>query len=223
MPDAPQTHETLKFFFTPTAPPRPDADNPHAKTSTQVQDVAEALRGAFGEAVADVSEYAGEVTVRVAPDRWHDVASALYTDHGFTYLSDLTAVDRFTEEERFEVVLNLIALDAGQRLRLTTRVDEENAALPTLTDLWHAAGWNEREVWDMFGIRFDGHEDLRRMYMPEDFEYHPLRKEFPLLGIPGSLPLPPNRPDGGLIEDPFPAAHGNVPLKSYEEPKADEE
>ena len=74
----------------------------------------------------------------------------------------------------------------------------------------------------MFGIRFEGHEDLRRMYMPEDFEYHPLRKEFPLLGVPGSLPLPPQVPDGPLTLDPFAAARGSRPVPSYEEPVAGE-
>ncbi len=222
MPDAPQTHETLKFFFTPTAPPRPDgAVNPHAKAASHVPEVAAALQNAFGDAVEEVTTYAGETTVRVTRAALLDVCRALYTDHGFTYLSDLSALDRFTEEERFEVFYNLIALDKGQRIRLKVRVNEEDATLPSVTEIWRAAGWNEREAWDMFGLRFEGNEDLRRMYLPEDFEYHPLRKEFPLLGIPGSLPLPANRPDGDLIEDPYPSAHGNVPVQSFEETKAE--
>ena len=93
----------------------------------------------------------------------------------------------------------------------------------SITDLFRSASWNERECYDMFGIRFNGHPDLRRMYMPEDFEYHPLRKEFPLLGIPGSLPLPPQVPEGELTMDPFPAAHGSKPVKSFAEPPSEME
>ena len=74
----------------------------------------------------------------------------------------------------------------------------------------------------MLGIRFEGHPDLRRMYLPEDFEYYPQRKEFPLLGIPGSLPLPPQTPEGSLTLDPYAAAHGSKPIKSYA-PDEDEE
>jgi NADH-quinone oxidoreductase subunit C len=109
----------------------------------------------------------------------------------------------------------------GRRLRLKTRVDEEKGSLPSVTGVFRAAGWNERECFDMFGLRFEGHTDLRRMYMPEDFEYHPLRKEFPLLGVPGSLPLPPQTPEAGLTLDPFAAAHGSKPIKSYEEASSD--
>ena len=81
---------------------------------------------------------------------------------------------------------------------------------------------NERECYDMLGIQFDGHPDLRRMYMPEDFEYHPQRKEFPLLGIPGSLPLPPRTPEGDLTMDPFAAARSGRPVRSYQEPPSTE-
>ncbi len=99
-------------------------------------------------------------------------------------------------------------------------MDEEDPVVPTLSGLFRAADWNERECWDMMGIRFEGHPDLRRMFMPEDFEHHPQRKEFPLLGVPGSLPLPPQTPEGDLNYDPFSAAHGKKPVKSYEEPES---
>ena len=95
---------------------------------------------------------------------------------------------------------------------------ESEDSFSFLTPLYRAANWNERECFDMLGLIFDGHPDLRRMYMPEDFEYYPQRKEFPLLGIPGSLPLPPQTPEGGLTMDPYAAAHGSKPVRSYEEP-----
>jgi NADH-quinone oxidoreductase subunit C len=76
------------------------------------------------------------------------------------------------------------------RLRLKADVDESDCSIETVTSVWRSANFQERETYDMYGIKFNNHPDLRRMYMPEEFEYHPLRKEFPLMGIPGSIPLP---------------------------------
>ena len=76
------------------------------------------------------------------------------------------------------------------RLRLKVDVDESDCTIDSVSSVWQAANWQERETYDMYGIKFNNHPDLRRMYMPEEFEYHPLRKDFPLMGIPGSLPLP---------------------------------
>ncbi len=210
--------ETLPFQFTPVDAPTPLAPpNPHVKKTTQVPDVVEALRGQFGEAVEEVSEYAGETTVRVAKARIVDVARFLHDALGFTYLCDLGGIDRFTDEDRFEVFYNAVSLKGQKRLRLKVRVDESDLTVPSVTSVWKSADWNEREAFDMFGLQFEGHEDLRRMYMPEDFAYFPLRKEFPLLGIPGSLPLPAQEPGGDLNLDPFPAAHGSPTIKSYQE------
>ena len=212
--------ETLKFHFTPAETPRPEEAeaNPHVKATTHVPDVVEALRERFGEAVGDVAVYAGEHTVFIEKTQIAEVCRALKEEMGFTYLVDLGGVDRFTDEDRFEVFYNLISLKDRKRLRLKVRIDEEDLHVPSVTGIFRAAGWNEREAYDMLGIVFDGHPDLRRMYMPEDFEYFPQRKEFPLLGIPGSLPLPPQTPEGSLTHDPFAAAHGSKPVKSYEEP-----
>ena len=137
------------------------------------------------------------------------------------YLVDLGGVDRFTEEDRYEVFYNLVNIDAGKRIRLKVRLEEDDLHVPSVTPLHPAANWNERECFDMLGVIFDGHPDLRRMYMPEDFAYYPQRKEFPLLGIPGSLPLPPQTPEGELTMDPFAAARGSKPVKSYEEPPSE--
>jgi NADH-quinone oxidoreductase subunit C len=215
-------HETLKFHFTPVDVPGPDVpSNPHAKATTHVPDVVEALREAFGEAVTEVVQYAGEFTIYVDKTRLLDIAHFLKNDLGFNYYVDCGGVDRFTEEDRFEVFYNLVNLTARRRLRLKVRVDEEDLHVPSVVELWPAANWNEREVYDMMGLIFDGHPDLRRMYMPEDFEYYPQRKEFPLLGIPGSLPLPPQTPEGDLTMDPYAAAHGAKPVKSYQEPQSE--
>lgn len=217
--DAEQSHQTLKFFFTPVDPPRPDAPNPHAKASTHVPEVLAALREHFGSDVRDERFYANEHTVLVSKEKIQEVLRFLKDEMGFAYLADLGGVDRFTEDNRYEVFYNVVNIEAGKRLRVKVLVDETDMTVPTATEVYRAANWNERECFDMLGIRFDGHPDLRRMYLPEDFEYHPLRKEFPLLGIPGSLPLPPQVPEGDLTHDPFAAAHGSKPVKSYSEPR----
>lgn len=215
-----QAHQALKFFFTPVDEPKPDAKNRYATATTHVPEVIEALRGRFGETVLDVSEYAGEQTVFVEKERIADVVRFLKDEQQFAYLSDVGGVDRFTDDDRFEVFYNLVSFQQRKRIRLKVRVDEGDLTVPTITNVYRAANWNEREVYDMLGIRFDGHPDMRRMFMPEDFEYYPQRKEFPQLGIPGSLPLPPQTPEGDIQYDPFPAAHGRPTPKSYQEPES---
>ena len=106
-------------------------------------------------------------------------------DLGFDILMDLTAVDylKYPGREfgpRFEVVYHLYSLDHNHRLRLKVRVEEDDARAPSAVPLWSIANWLEREVWDMFGIRFDGHPDLRRLLMYEEFQGHPLRKDYPV-------------------------------------------
>lgn len=212
--------KTLSFQFTPVDRAQDGAPNPHAKKTTFVPEVVEALQAEFSECILEVSLYANEHTVRVALDRIVDVCRFLKEHHGFTYLVDIGGIDRFQEEERFEVFYSLVCIEKGKRIRLKVRVEEDSPVVPTLTGVFRAADWNERECWDMMGIRFEGHPDMRRLFLPEDFEHHPQRKEFPLLGIPGSLPLPPQTPEGELTLDPFAAAHGNRPVKSYEEPRS---
>ena len=138
--------------------------------------------------------HAGELTFLVDRQRHKTFLQTLKERFGFNYLVDIGATDHFVEGLRFEVVYNLVNLSDRLRVRVKVRVPEDGPALPTVTDLWPAAAWHEREAYDMMGIRFVGHPDLRRMYLPEDFGYYPLRKEFPLLGIPGTLPLPPKEP-----------------------------
>lgn len=214
------SHQALKFFFTPVDGPKPDTTNPYAQSTTYLPEVIAALRDQFGDAVLEVEEYAGEQTVFIDRTRIAEVCEHLKNELDFGYCSDVGGVDRFTDEDRFEVFYNLVSFRRGKRIRLKVRVDEDELVVPTVADVYRSANWCEREVYDMLGIRFEGHPDLRRMYMPEDFEHYPQRKEFPLLGIPGSLPLPPNTPEGELQYDPFPAAHENKPPKSYQEPKS---
>lgn len=222
-PKTPKAPSTLPFSFVPQEAETAVENNPHEKATTQVSDTVEALRARFGETVHELVVYAGEHTVRVARDTIVEVCRFLRDEKGFGYLADLGGIDRFTEDDRYEVFYNLVNIEGGKRIRIKIRVDEATMSAQTVTDVFPAANWNERECYDMFGITFEGHPDMRRMYMPEDFEYHPLRKEFPLLGVPGSLPLPPQEPTGALTGDPFPAAHGHKPPKSFQEVKSEED
>ena len=211
-------HRALDFFFTSADAASPDDKNPLAQPTTQVPEIIRALADRFGEAILGVEEYAGEQTALIDTPRIADVCRFLRDEQGFEYLADVGGADRFVDDERFEVFYNLVSFAKKKRIRLKIRVDEAALTAPTVTDVYRAANWNEREVYDMLGIRFEGHPDMRRMFMPEDFEYHPQRKEFPQLGIPGSLPLPPRTPEGPLQHDPFPTAHEGPAPKSYEEP-----
>ena len=154
--------------------------------------VIEKLRAQFDASVELVNEYKGELTVVVKKQDIVRIGRFLRDDPDlrFDMLKDLCGVDYYRPSDRFEIVYNLYSLKTNFRLRLKTRVDETDIHVPSVTGVWSAANWHEREVYDMYGIIFDNHPDLRRMYMPEEFEYFPLRKDFPLMGIPGSLSLP---------------------------------
>jgi NADH-quinone oxidoreductase subunit C len=157
-----------------------------------VTTVVEALQKRFPQGITSVTEFRNEVTVDVEKEHLVGICLFLRDDEAcqFNYLSDLCGADAFTPENRFEAVYNLFSLTHNHRIRLKVRTDETDLHVPSVTGVWPGAEWPEREAYDMFGIVFDGNKDLRRIYMPEDFEYHPLRKDYPLMGIPGALPLP---------------------------------
>lgn len=144
---------------------------------------ADALIQTLGDAVAEQLRFRDEVTVVVPVER---LLWALWTAHaaGFTVLTDLTAVDRHPAEPRYEVVYQLTAIEPRARVRFKVRLPAADPVAPSATVVWPAANWLEREVFDMFGIRFDGHPDLRRILMPDDWEGHPLRKDYPLVEEP---------------------------------------
>jgi NADH-quinone oxidoreductase subunit C len=154
--------------------------------------VLDKLKAKFGETVKEANEFHGELTVIVPKEHIVEVCKFLKEDNGLSFdlLADLCGIDMLTPEKRFGVVYNLYSLANKHRIRLKTFTDEENPKVPTMTGVWETANWHERETYDMYGITFDGHPDMRRIYMPDEFEYHPLRKDFPLMGIPGSLELP---------------------------------
>ena len=146
----------------------------------------------FTAFIESINEYRGELTIVLRKIGLVEVCRFLHDDPqlSFDSLRDLCGADYYRPTERFEVIYNLYSLKNKFRLRLKVRVDESDLNVPTVTGIWPAANWNERETYDMFGIQFTGHPDHRRIYMPEDFEHYPLRKDFPLMGIPGSLTLP---------------------------------
>lgn len=108
----------------------------------------------------------------------------------FNSCVDAVSVDRFEKKNRFEMIYNLVSIDNNERLFIKIRLDSKNPEMESLIPVWKSANWYEREAYDLMGINFLNHPDLRRMYMPENYEYHPLRKDFPLMGIPDSIPLP---------------------------------
>ena len=140
----------------------------------------------------EVSDYKNELSIRFDKKYVVEVCSFLKSDPELEFIlcSDITAVDWATRKNRFTVVYNIFSLKHNFRLRLKADVDESDCSIDSVTSVWRAANFQERETYDMYGIKFNNHPDLRRMYMPEEFEYYPLRKDFPLMGIPGSLPLP---------------------------------
>jgi NADH-quinone oxidoreductase subunit C len=144
------------------------------------------VRARFGDAVLETHDDRGDHTAVVDRARVREVlAFCRDSALGFEVLMDLTAVDysKFPGREdgpRFEVVYHLYSIAHNHRVRVKVRVDEDDAVVPSAVPLWPIADWFEREVWDMFGIRFDGHPDLRRLLMYEEFVGHPLRKDYPI-------------------------------------------
>ena len=148
-------------------------------------DMVTALRGEHEGWVSEVIEAFGELTLVVPRAAIVEVCAHLKAAPGFEFdmLADITGVDRGPEEEpRFEVNYHLFSTRRYHRLRLKVLVNQEDTHVPTVTAVWRTANWHERETFDMFGVIFDGHPDLRRILLPDDWQGHALRKDFPLRG-----------------------------------------
>jgi NADH-quinone oxidoreductase subunit C len=147
------------------------------------------LREKFGDLISEPLEFRGEVTVTVSDaERIAEVCGHAKTALGFDLLLDLSSIDNYGEDPRWTVVYELSGIGHGRHLRLKTHVGEERSRLPTVSGVWRTADWHEREAYDMMGIVFAGHPDLRRILMWEGYPYFPLRKDFPLAGKPTVLP-----------------------------------
>jgi NADH-quinone oxidoreductase subunit C len=154
--------------------------------------ITEKLKSQFNVDILEIINYRNELTFVVDKQKIVEICIFLKEngDLKFDLLVDICGLDMFQQKNRFEVVYNLWSLKNKVRIRLRVKVDEGDLHVLSVTPVWEAANFYERETYDNYGIIFDNHPDLRRIYMPDEFEYFPLRKDFPLMGIPDSLSLP---------------------------------
>jgi NADH-quinone oxidoreductase subunit C len=145
--------------------------------------VAEQLRGWNANAVSEVIEFHGETTIVVPRELLRAAAEYCRANLQFNYLSDATSLDRFPIEPRFELNYHLVSIPTKTKIRLRTRVSGADPVVDSLVPVWPGAGWLEREIFDLMGIRFSGHPDLRRILLPQDWEGHPLRRDYPTEGF----------------------------------------
>ena len=146
------------------------------------------LTKAFEAKLQFKTEFRGETTYTIAASDLRLVAKFCRDELSFDYLIDITSIDNFGEEPRFEIVYHLYSMSDSIHLRFKLKVPEETGAVDTVSDIWPTANWHEREAYDMMGIKFNRHPDLRRILMWEGYPYFPLRKDFPLEGLPSEMP-----------------------------------
>ena len=152
------------------------------------QELLDLLSKSFGEKIQNETEFRGETSFTIAASDLHEIAKFCRDELSFDYLLDITSIDNFGEDPRFEIVYHLYSMPHGVHLRLKLRVPEELGAVDTISDIWPTANWHEREAYDMMGIKFTGHPDLRRILMWDGYPFFPLRKDFPLEGLPSEMP-----------------------------------
>lgn len=154
--------------------------------------VIQKIKSKLQNSIEEINDFRGDLSITIQKDKIVELAEFLKSDDElhFETCIDVTAIDWATRKNRFTVVYHVYSYKNNFTLRIKANIDEEPPKIETVSHIWKSANWYERETYDMYGIIFLNHPDLRRMYMPEGFEYYPLRKDFPLLGIPGSLPLP---------------------------------
>ncbi len=147
------------------------------------------IKAKFGDIVSEPVEFRGEISLAISDaEKIAEVCRFAKQDLGFDFLVDISSVDNYGEDPRWTVVYHLRAIVNGDEIRLKTAVSEEKSQLPSVLPVWRTANWHEREIYDMMGIRFSGHPDLRRILMWDGYPYFPLRKDFPLAGKPTDLP-----------------------------------
>ncbi len=152
--------------------------------------IAELIKERFPEDVKDIMEFRGQVSVIVKKENIKDIMRYLHDtpELYFDFLEDLCGVDYLGRKDiRFEVVYHLYSMKHRHMIRIKAEVSEEDPTIDSVVDIWAGANWHERECYDMYGIKFNGHPDLRRILMPEDWEGYPLRKDYPLKSDLGEM------------------------------------
>ncbi len=152
-------------------------------------ELAQKLAARFPGLFSEPAEFRGELTMRLLdPERIQEICGFAKSQLSFDYLVDISSIDNYGEDPRFTLVYHLYGYGHLRYLRLKTDLSEEKAEAPSVAGIWQTANWHEREIYDMMGIRFRGHPDLRRILMWEGYPYFPLRKDFPLSGKDSSVP-----------------------------------
>jgi NADH-quinone oxidoreductase subunit C len=167
----------------------PETETGAKNRNAEARVLSERLRTRFGDLLSNPADFRGEVSMSVLDsEQIAEVCAWAKKEIGFDYLVDISSIDNYGDDPRFTIVYHLYGYGHLQYLRLKTTVGEEKSEVPTVTTVWRTADWHEREIFDMMGIRFRGHPDLRRILMWEGYPYFPLRKDFPLSGRPTDLP-----------------------------------
>jgi NADH-quinone oxidoreductase subunit C len=162
------------------------------------QETVQKVQARFGESISAVVEFRGQTGITVPREKIVEICAFLKTECGFDMLTDLSGVDNFGEEPRFEVDYTLYSLAHQFWFRVKTLISEDDLTVESVTKVWATADWHEREAFDMYGIRFKGHPNLKRILMWEGYPYYPLRKDFPLAGMEAQLPE--TAVDAGKVE-----------------------
>ena len=173
----------------------------------------------LGTRIQEKTEFRDETTYFISPNDLREVARFCRDDLSFDYLIDITSIDYFGEEPRFEIVYELYSMTLGVHLRLKLKVPGDTGAVDTVSDIWPTANWHEREIYDMMGIKFNSHPDLRRILMWDGYPYFPLRKDFPLEGLVSEIPDVAFTKSAPLEGGPF-VTQPSTAIAKFREPRA---
>src|SRR5207249_8692598 len=152
------------------------------------QELLPSLEKSLGEKIQNKTEFRSETTYTILAADLREIAKFCRDELYFDYLIDITSIDNSGDEPRFEIVYELYSMALDVHLRLILRISDDPGAVGSVSDIWPTANWHEREIYDMMGIKFNGHPDLRRILMWDGYPFFPLRKDFPLAGLPSEMP-----------------------------------